>query len=281
MNINKQILVTMIVAVSIVATIIFSGCRENIKVKEVEVAETEMQLLPAILMFSEGFGMTFPNIQDKTIVWTSSNPNIATVELWGVSAHARGETIITGKTEDGKITTSPTTVIVKPNVIAGDYATEILCFYGETKTDKERKWVTVKYHSKNKIIYSIDEKFQISQTGNIECFIKAGCIADVTKIKDEKQIEEKLKFITKEPFSYEVRVTSYKAIGETFVTIKGTSYPASIEGVFTNTSSEGLRNWDFSLDMVIKIKNVPEIGDVLITFEGFGHSDGPYSHEML
>ncbi|MDR2971293.1 MAG: hypothetical protein LBU83_05105 [Bacteroidales bacterium] len=286
MNTNKQILVVIIVIVSIVATIIFSGCK-----KKATVRETEVKVLPAVLMLYEPTGAGYSTIfqNDGTIYnWTSSNPNIATLKQWDrnvdISPHTIGETIITGKTEDGRFYTSPTTVIVKPNVIDGDYATEILFFYyvsniiDKDTVDKD-KLITIKYLTKNKIIFSIDEKFQLSQT-EVECPIKVDCVADVIKIKDTVYT------ITRENFkgtSFHqirqdtIREQTYKAVGESFVIIDGTPYPVNIEGVFTIDNSSS--SWKVDIDMIIKVSNV-SMEEIKLKGYGYKLKESSYSYQV-
>ncbi|MCL2246979.1 MAG: hypothetical protein FWC10_07700 [Lentimicrobiaceae bacterium] len=187
---------------------------------------------------------TTPIVTTEDITWTAETPNIVTIDEldddWVViNARNVGETVITAKTKKEKLTASAI-VIVNPIKIDDDYATQIPGFYfGNTKINAEtvdlKKLITVKYYDRNKMVFSIDEKFKLSRTENVECVIKTDHIADVIEIENYR----------------------YKAAGEISVTIKGTTYPATIEAVF-NTN----------LTMTIKINNVPELGNVIINFEG-------------
>jgi len=248
MNANKHILKIIFVVVFLATTNIFVGC-----VKKVEV--TGVLVRPFAVMVPVNNNTTLDayftpsDATDWKMTWSSANQNIATVEQLGgdigaaiVTPHAIGETIITGKTNDGGFTSSAT-VIVNPVEIDDDYATLVPSFYfGNTKIDGETvdigKLITLKYHSRNKIVFSIDEKFQLSRTGNLECSIKVNYVSDITKIENY----------------------TYKSVGEINVTINDKSYPANIEGILSTSL----------LDLNINIKNVPEIGDVIVNFSGRG-----------
>ena len=90
------------------------------------------------------------NATNKKVIWTSSNPNVATVDNYGnVNANDKwnGETIITATTEDGKYTASYT-LIVKQKVIV-----VITASAGVRMND----WVK-KYFSAKEYYYNINDK---------------------------------------------------------------------------------------------------------------------------
>ena len=253
---KKQILTTTLAAIFIAATTIFTGCqKEKAKV-------TGVTLCPTALMVSMGNNgwltgeiIYSPNSlePDWGLTWVSAHPNIAIVEQSGsealgtglVTPKAVGETTVTCRTNDGGFTAS-STVIVNPKEIDSDYATLVPRFYiGDTKIDGATahagRLITVKYYSKNKIIYSIDDTFAFPRIGGgiIELSIKANLDADITKEGE-----------------------CYMAVREANMNIEGAPKPAilRLEGTFT----PGV------LDLIINIKDVPNMEDVILNFKGIG-----------
>ena len=55
------------------------------------------------------------NTTDKSVTWTSSNPNVATVNIGRIKAISEGTTTITATTINGKTTTGTVTVVKKNN----------------------------------------------------------------------------------------------------------------------------------------------------------------------
>jgi hypothetical protein len=249
MNATKLIFLIMTSVIVLAATNIFTGCVKEIE----EVKATGVVVKPFAVMVSVDnnailTGTFTPSVTyDRSMTWTSANPDIATVEVLAdeyalVTPHSIGETIITGTTVDGGFTSS-STVIVNPIEIDDDYATLVPCFYfGNTKINEETvdigKLVTVKYHSRNKIVFLIDEKLQLSRTEKVECEMNVNYIADLTK----------------------TGTYTYAFSADLNVAIMGSLYPASIEGVITTQL----------LNLVINIKDVPDLGDILINFKGSG-----------
>lgn len=251
---NKKNLLTTIAAVVLIAANCFTlGCYKG---KKVEV--TGIQVSPSSIMVRVNNNTTLDveiipfEASNWAVKWSSSDTNIATVEQLGsdgvgaalVTPHAVGEAIITGKSEDGGFTSS-STVIVNPVEIDDDYATSVPAFYtGNTKIDGQTvelgKIITIKYHSRNKIVFSIDESFKLSITDEVEGSIKVDQITDI----------EKLEYYT------------YKFTGAIDATIMGISYPATLEGMISVST----------IDLKLEINNVPELGDVLINFKGEGKS---------
>jgi hypothetical protein len=229
---------------AIAAITVFTGCF-NKKVTGIEISPVAI-MIPVNNNNSLSANITPVEAINTSIIWTASDPNIVTIEKlyddWVlIQPKAVGETVVTAKTKKGDFSSSAT-VIINPVEIDDDYATLIPGFYfGNTKIDDEtveiNKLITVKYHDRNKMVFSIDDKFKLSRTENIECSIKIDHIADVTKISGY----------------------TYKATGDINVTIMGKIYPASIEGTFSS-----------SLDLSIVIKDIPELGNVVIKFSGFG-----------
>ena len=247
MNKSKQILI--IAAIFVAVTTVLTGCLKEKKVRVTGVTVKPSAVMVYIASNEVITAFVTPlDATDCSIKWTSSNPDVATVEKLGsdilgaalVTPHAIGETIITGKTNDGGFTVS-STVIVNPMEIDDDYATGVPGFYfGNTKIDGETvdldKLITIKYHSRNKIVFSVDEKFSLSRTGDEECSMKVDYITDITQ-----------------PEKY----GPYEIAGDVNVTIMGKSYPATIKGKFSGT-----------LDCVITVENVPDMGDIQISFKG-------------
>jgi len=247
---NKSRRILMIAAIVVAVTTVLTGC-----IKEKKVSVTGLTIdKSAIMVYIASSTIVTAYItpldaSDCFIKWTSSNPDVATVEKFGsdilgtahVAPHAIGETIITGITNDGGFTVTAT-VIVNPMEIDDDYATGAPGFYfGNTKIDGETvdldKLITVKYHSRNKIVFSVDEKFSLSRTGDVECSVKVDYITDITK-----------------PDKY----GPSEFAGDINVTIMGNSYPATIKGVHSAST----------LDVIIMVENVPDMGDVQLNFKG-------------
>jgi hypothetical protein len=237
----------MIAAMVIAATsILLTGCF-NKKV-------TGMKISPSAVMIRMNNNYhLFANVEpveayNTSITWSAENPNIATIDKVFddyvlIQSKNVGETVVTAKTKKGDFT-STALVIINPVPIDDDYATQIPGFYfGNTKINEEtvelNKLITAKYHDRNKMVYLIDDKFKLSRTENIECYIKADLIAEVTKIDESSYSRE------------------YQATGEIEVTIDGKTYPAAINGIFHS-----------NLTLSIKIKDVPELGNVTINFKG-------------
>jgi uncharacterized lipoprotein YajG len=244
MNMNNRIFI--IAAMVIAATsILITGCFNK--------KTTGMKVTPSAIMIpvniNNSLSADIEPIEAMTstsITWTISDPNIATIDKLSddwvlIQPKNVGEAVVTAKTKKGDFTSSAL-VIINPVKIDDDFATQIPGFYfGNTKINGEtveiNKLITIKYHDRNQMVFSIDDKFKLSRTENVECSIKVDYIADVTKEGE---------------YSYK-----YRAAGEIDVTIDGKTYPATIEGIFSGT-----------LDLSIKIKEVPELGTVTINFSG-------------
>jgi len=251
MNKNKQILMTMLAAIIIAATSIFTGCNKN----KAEV--TGVTVCPVAEMVRVGNNTIFTEFltyspktgePDLIVWWTSSNPKVASVGSQGiVNAHTIGETVITCRTKDGDFTASAT-VIVNPIEIDDDYATIVPYFYfGNTKINDETvdiyKLVTVKYALKNKIVYSIDETFKLPRTGGyVELSLKADVPAVITKMDG---------------------YNTFHAVCEVELTIGKTSDPTilHLDGTFTPGGE---------LNLTITFKNLPDMEDVTLNFKGDG-----------
>jgi len=98
------------VAVCLVVTIGFIACKKSV---------TEVFLDKVILMLVEGETETLvatvlpDNASNRNVVWTSSNPAVATVNNGLVSALTEGATIITVTTQDGNHTASCAVTVAK------------------------------------------------------------------------------------------------------------------------------------------------------------------------
>jgi hypothetical protein len=259
MNKNKQILMTTLAVIFIAATSIFTGCKKEEKAKV-----TGVKLCPTAVMISidnndflTGYITYSPseNEPDWGMTWTSAHPNIATVEQLGsdilgtglITPKAVGETTIICRTNDGGFTAS-STVIINPIEIDDDYATIVPRFYkGNTKINEETvdvgKLVTIKYHSRNKIIYSINETFKLPRTGGyIQLSLKADILADITKMEG---------------------YNTFNAVCQANLTIGKKSDPTilHLDGTFTPGGE---------LNLIITFENLPDMEDVTLNFKANG-----------
>ena len=239
---------TMLAAIIIAATTIFTGCNKyKADVTGVSVCPTAVMvtvgnntILTELITYSP-----VTELPDFSVTWTSDKPNIASVDHLGiVTAHSAGEAIITCKTTDGGYTASAT-IIVNPKKIDDDFATLVPNFYiGNTKINGETvdidKLITVKYRSRNVIMYSIDETFKLSRIGGVALTLKADIIADITA-----------------DGSY-----TYNAVGKANLTMGGVTYQESLhlDGTFSTSD----------LDLIISFKNLPDIEDVTLNFKAWG-----------
>jgi len=256
---KKQILTTTLAAIFIAAATIFTGCqKEKAKATGVRLCPTAVMIsidnndfLTGEIMYSP---LYLPKEPDWGMTWVSAHPNIATVEQSGsedlgrglITPKAVGETTITCRTNDGGFTAS-STVIINPKEAAGDYATMIPRFYfGDTEVNEEtvgsQNLVTVKYASKNRIRYSIDETtYRIPVTGGyMEFTLTANnVLADVTEVEGD----------------------IYKAVGKANINT-GTSQSAvlHLEGTFTAGT----------LDLMITFEGLSEMDEVTLNFKGLG-----------
>ncbi|MCL2289642.1 MAG: Ig-like domain-containing protein [Bacteroidetes bacterium] len=252
MNTNKQILTTMFAVIIIAATTIFTGCNKY----KAEV--TGVTVCPIAEMVRVGNNTFFTELltyspetgaPDFSVTWTSGKPSVATVNSRTgiVNTHAVGESVITCVTKDGGFSASAT-VIVNPIEIDDDYATIVPSFYfGNTKINDETidigKLVTVKYHSRNKIVYSIDETFKLPRTGGyMELSLKADIPTDITKMEGYNR---------------------FNAVCEANLTIGKTSAPTilHLDGTFTPGGE---------LNLIITFKNLPNMEDVTLNFKARG-----------
>ena len=83
-------------------------CIVKVKIREIDVTNIKLNKNSTELQVGKEGKLTATiepaNTTNKTVTWTSSNPNIATVDNGGkVTAKSEGETIITAKTSNGKI----------------------------------------------------------------------------------------------------------------------------------------------------------------------------------
>ena len=248
MNTHRQILMTLTAAVLIAAVGIFAGCKKD----EEKVKATGVTVCPTAVMLNIGGSedlyedVTPSNADDRSVKWKSSDPNVAVVDDGWVTAIKMGETTITCTTNDGGFTAT-TTVIVK-SMSLDDYATLVPSFYyGNMMMGGENvgtnKLITVKYHSENKVMLLVDEKFNVPEMGDIEVPMKVDCIADMTK--DE---------------------TGYKAVGKTTASMMGMSFDVDIEAIFDDDIFDDVDK----VDMTIYVYKVPMMGDLVINFTGTG-----------
>jgi hypothetical protein len=252
MKANKQILLITIVAFIIVAANIFIGCE-----KKVETEVTDIQARPFAVMMPVNTTTTLSvyfepsNAANYPVTWETGHTYVATVnQLSGdknkgvVTAHNIGETNIYSKTKSGGLATS-TKVVVIPKEDENDYATLVPRFYLGAYNEQFMvggigQYLTVQHHSKNKIRIPINERVGIYHDEELlDCYINITYVADITKIANN---------------IYNC------SVGEIYVSIEDKYYPASIEATFSNNE----------LDLIIKVKNVPEMEEILIHFKGNG-----------
>ena len=256
---NKQILMTTIAAV-ILAAVTLTGCEKKVE-------PTAVIVNPVAVMIPLNSNTTlnadfYPfDATERSTKWSSDNPYIASVSQLGhrsnkalVTAHSLGETTITCIAKNVEYP-AYTTVIVNPVEDMDDYATLLPRFYFGNFNDQYSicrmknyntvkcgipHYITVKYHSKNKIIFPIREwiGFANEEEEWIGCDINVNYVADIVKINDN----------------------TYGSVGEIYVTINDKYYPASIETTFANNG----------LDIIIKVKNFPGLEDLPLHFKGDG-----------
>jgi len=89
----------------------FVSCKKDVRVTDVQLNKSTLEL--AVGSTETLIATVLPdNATNKTVSWTSSNKNVATVENGKVIAKAEGSTIITATTQDGnKAATCEVTVI--------------------------------------------------------------------------------------------------------------------------------------------------------------------------
>jgi len=239
---NKQIFISMLAVIFIAAATIFTGCKKEeitgVSVRPVAVMLAVGNTVSITPIFETATGFAF----SADASWSSSDSKIASVDKNGlVTAHSVGEVVIICTTKEGGHSAS-TTVIVKPTKKDDDYATMVPNFYlGKTEIDGKTvdndKLVTVKYHSINKILYVIDEKFSIPRNaGFIELTMKSTMVANITKEGETSN-----------------------AACKTEVTIGGKTTTLSLDGTFNSNK----------MDLIINFEDFPDIGEVTINFKAF------------
>ena len=248
MNTHKQILMTMTAAVLIAAAGIFAGCKKD----DDKVKATGVTVCPTDIMLE--IGKTVPllatvmpsNADNHSVKWTSTNVDVATVNADGVvTALDIGEATVTCTTNDGGFT-DKSIVIVNALRNDNDYATLVPGFYfgnmmmdGETVGENNR--ITVRYNSKNKAEFSINESFKVPLMGDIEVPMNVYCTAGMTK-----------------------NGTGYKAEGKTTASMMGMSFDVDIEAIFDGVDK---------VDMTIYVYKIPMMGDIVINFTGMGTTE--------
>ena len=248
---NKQILFATIATFTLAAATLFTGCEKKVE-------PTDFIVDPVAVMISLNSNAVlnayfYPSdAKECSVKWNSDNPSIASVKQFNhssgkvlVTTHSLGETTITYKAKNIEYPTyAYTTVIVNPIEDMNDYATLLPRFYFGYFNDQYticgmQKYITVKYHSKNKIVFPIREWISFANEEEwIGCSINVDYIADIVKINDN----------------------TFGSAGEIYVTINDKYYPASIETTFANNS----------LEIIIKVKNFPGLEDLPFHFKGNG-----------
>ena len=252
---NKQILWSAFVAVVLFAASVFTGCKK--------VATEWMVVTPWEVMLTVGSSTTLTahfepsNATNTAIKWSSGNPWYATVKPLGkkgdrayVIANAIGETTIYCISKEGGFT-SNTKVIINPVEDENDYATLVPSFYFGAFNENyiiggPGPHITVKYHSNNKIVLSINDCAYPSylQEDWGSCIINVNnYVAELIKIDYH----------------------NYGFVGKIPVLLNDTYYLADIEGIFTTIPEE--------LEMTLKVKDVPGMDEILITYKGYGSKE--------
>ena len=240
---------TMIAALILAVASIFNGCE-----KKVEVEATAVQVRPFAVMIPVNTSTILSayfepsNATNCAMTWTTWNYIATAKPLNGdntkvlVTAHEIGGTNVYGKTKNGDLSTY-TELIVIPVENENDYATLVPRFYIGAFNEQYMvggiEYLTVRYHSKNKITLSIQKNISLYDLGIENCYINIEYYnVEITKINNN----------------------TYSSVGEIYVSIKDKYYPADIEATFS----------DNKLDLIIKIKNVPEMEEIVIHFKGNG-----------
>ena len=103
-------------------------CTVTVAIVKVPVTSVSLDKNTAGLLVGETLQLTATvlpsNATDRTVTWTSSDTQVATVENGLVTALAAGETIITAKVEDFSVTCTVTVTVYNPNGLAIEYKVE-------------------------------------------------------------------------------------------------------------------------------------------------------------
>lgn len=163
------------------------------------------------------------NTSDKTVVWSSSNTDVASVNNVGViTANNAGECTVTAKC--GDLTASLVVVVIKPveQLILNKYevslvekeAFSLACtIVPEDATDKEITWT-----SSDASIAKVDEKGLVTALKAGKCTITATCNEKIAtaNITVEKKVEVTEKVTEKVPQKTESKKVNLKKIYETY-----------------------------------------------------------------
>ena len=137
-----------------VMAVLFTACKKDKdKEEEQEISVTGVTLNQTELTLLPGDTVTLiatvepDNATNKTVTWTSSNPNVATVNEGGVvTAVANGNATITTTTQDGNQTTTCVINVDYRNEWIEDWEYNIHCSYPIWIVAEEVfTWVTVDY----------------------------------------------------------------------------------------------------------------------------------------
>lgn len=180
---------------------------------------------------------------DKTVIWTSDNEAVATVDADGtVTAHSRGFAKITATTKDGGfIAECDIEVVQLPEEISGvssatvymdrTLALEMTVLPGDTN-DK-----TLTYTSSDESIATVDENGVVTPVKTGVCFITVSSVAEGVEKRVEltvEQLAEKLEINCRIPDLYEgQRVRAIATVLPATTTNKRVSWSSSDEGVAT------------------------------------------------
>ena len=141
----------------------------NVSSIEIDVSEKTLQL-------GESFVITATvkplDAEDKTVLWSSSDESVATVDKNGnVLAKAKGETVITAKAAAGNVSASCTVIVNKNVIISLD---KTVCNLGLTESTqliatvkpREEAARSVEWTSDDPSVATVDMNGVVSATGN-------------------------------------------------------------------------------------------------------------------
>ena len=163
------------------------------------------------------------NTSDKTVIWSSSDANVASVNNVGViTANNAGECTITAKC--GELTATLSVVVEKPveQLILNKY--EISLFENETfsltctiipddATDKKIKWV-----SSDDSVAKVDEKGTVTALKTGKCTITATCNEKIAtaNITIEKKVEVTREIVSNQQTTKAKKKVDLKELYETY-----------------------------------------------------------------
>lgn len=117
------IIISVVLSVLAISTIGLIIARKSCNSKSTQVSNIFLSKTTLELGVGETFNLVAtisPNTADATLLWSSSNPNVATVTNGKVTAISKGYTVIKVEAPNGLLTVCNVTVIIKTGKLTGD-----------------------------------------------------------------------------------------------------------------------------------------------------------------